>query len=91
VRDAQLDEVNDGENVGNAGGRHGAFFGWHIVPGGKPGKQRRVTPYPVRSLRALSVYVSAYQLLDRAGGDGGPPVAGPFPQAVKVCVIGRGL
>ena len=91
MRDAQLDEVNDSESVGDAGSRYGAFLRWHIVAGGKPDKQRRVAPYPIWSLRTLSGYVSAYQLLDRPGGDGGPPVTDPFPQAVKIRVIGRGL
>jgi hypothetical protein len=91
VRDAEIGEVKDSENVGNVGSRYGAFFRWHIVPGGKPDKQRRVAPYAMWSLRALSGYVSAYQLLDRTCGDSGPPVAGPGPQAIKIRVIGSSL
>jgi hypothetical protein len=42
-------------------------------------------------MRALSGYVSTHQLLDRTPGDGGPPVVGPPPKAVKIRVIGRTL
>jgi hypothetical protein len=32
--------------------------------------------------------VSTRQILDRSPGDGGPPIAGPPPKAVKIRAIG---